>query len=201
MSTPKENRLSIERQIAVLGQTQHQLAENANWLCAAVWHTMLLLERLVRLDPEFERATGKQDPEGRIVGFEEGSEYEQTAAVAMLGKYYPNLLNDYALQRRNEFVDRVMWDLGVKPITFLDRNEDVKRRLYDEAALLIAELSKDHLMALESGAATLSELGVAEDMRQLFQGRQFEQIELQAGPQSNAILARKPAGKKRGSSR
>jgi len=100
------------------------------------------------------------DAHARIGEYREGTRFELIDSVLQASRIYPVLQDDgYEMERRS-YIDTIMFNNGMKPLTVLNLTEDQKRKAADAAGKwLMTKVGAQETQLLISGAQTLQELG------------------------------------------
>lgn len=103
-----------------------------------------------------------------VVELMEVSEFERSCIITAASRLFPMMHNGETEARRNEFLDRAMWEAGQTPLTFAPLSADQKRYGQDAFARMIMEkVDRVETQALVEGRLTLQDVGLVPDMKEL----------------------------------
>ena len=97
--------------------------------------------------------------------FYEVSLFKQRDFIVQASRFYPHLKDDKLEMERNHFIDQIMFNMGMTPITLSPLTEAQKIAACDAAASYINAKLNDHEMKLlESGKVDICELGIGKSV-------------------------------------
>jgi hypothetical protein len=101
--------------------------------------------------------------------FQEVSLFTQRDFIVQASRLYPHIKDKQIEMERNHFIDQIMFNLGMTPISLSSLTEEEKKAACDSAAsFLNARLSCQEIRMLESGALDIRELGISDSDSQEF---------------------------------
>jgi hypothetical protein len=93
--------------------------------------------------------------------FHEVSMFKQRDFIVQASRLYPHIQDDKLEMERNNFIDQIMFNMGMTPITLSPLSNTEKRAACDAASsYLNAKLSDYELQMLESGKIDIRDLGI-----------------------------------------
>lgn len=96
--------------------------------------------------------------------FTEVSLFKQRDFIVQASRLYPHVKDDLLERERNHFIDQIMFNLGLTPITLSSLTEQEKKSACDAASqFLNARLSDHELTMLENGSLKITDIGIAAD--------------------------------------
>ncbi|RUO68346.1 VPA1269 family protein [Idiomarina ramblicola] len=85
------------------------------------------------------------------IGYEDISKFKQMNCLVQAARLYPHIVDPDLERERDQFIDKVLFQLGKTPISFAPLTDDEKRAAADAFGnYLISRLSDSELTALES---------------------------------------------------
>lgn len=107
------------------------------------------------------------DHENDSSEFHEVSLFRQRDFIVQASRLYPHIKDDKLEMERNHFIDQVMFNMDMTPITLSALTKEEKEAACDSAAdFLNAKLSDCEMKMLESGSIDIKELGIIEPYAQ-----------------------------------
>jgi hypothetical protein len=160
----------IDRDMEFLRQEELRLTSEVKLLDQAIWNTALLVEACTKIRTNGE-GTGNpmnalivHDP-GSVKEFIETSDFAQAAYLTEFGKIYPIMRDDEVETSFRTAVDRMFWNMGVTPISFMPGDDDNKASAYRDVSLrLLKQFQTPEIRALESGAMRLQDLNIGAEI-------------------------------------
>lgn len=123
----------------------------------------ILIERIKRLQklPNTEcLPTLVAGADIEIDGYREGTRFELIDSVLQSSRIYPILRDDDLEMERERFIDAVMYNNGLTPLSMMSLSAEQKRRAADAASeWLLRKVGAQEADLLAQGAQTLKELG------------------------------------------
>ncbi|MEM5498132.1 VPA1269 family protein [Paraglaciecola mesophila] len=94
-------------------------------------------------------------------GFIEQHHFRNQNMLVQASRLYPHIRDSDLERDRNHFIDKVMFQAGMTPLTFSRLSEDEIRAASDAfSSYLVSKLNDNELQMLETGAVSLNELGL-----------------------------------------
>jgi len=85
------------------------------------------------------------------IGYEDISKFKQMNCLVQAARLYPHIVDPDLERERDQFIDKVLFQLGKTPISFAPLTDDEKKAAADAFGnYLVSRLSDNELTALES---------------------------------------------------
>ena len=98
-------------------------------------------------------------------GFHEISPFKQKDFIVQASRLYPHVKDEKLEMERDHFIDQIMFNMGMTPITLSPLTETEKKLACDAAAsFLNSKLSDYEIQMLESGSVDLRDLGIGKNI-------------------------------------
>lgn len=106
--------------------------------------------------------TGSRDKDEWL----EVAEFTKNDFLVQASRHYPFIKDEEVEMRRNHFLDQVMFNIGMAPITLSPLSKKEKEMASDMASkYLTMKLSQKELHALETNSITLEQLGIGKELK------------------------------------
>ena len=104
------------------------------------------------------------DTPSEAEAYREGTRFELIDTVLQASRVYPILQDEGFEQERRSYIDAIMFNNGMRPLSLSSLTEDQKQKAADAAGKwLMTKVGAQQTELLISGAQTLKELGFEED--------------------------------------
>lgn len=162
----------------------------------AIFETKRLLdscERIIALEdssPDGASATSliAQD-RASVVEFMEVTPFEQSAMLTAAGRIYPMVHDARTEALRDKYLDAVLFNGGMIPITFRPLTDRDKRRSQDDLARFLMErLKREEMNALTNGHLRLQDLDIVSEIEDFIQVRLESPIASNLLPSSPRLI-------------
>lgn len=155
--------LQLKRQIAQLENEIERHADDLDFLLGTMHRGHRLIEQIKHLQtlPNEERLPVLVADAGiDIRGYREGTRFELIDSVLQGSCIYPLLQDDDLEVERQRFIDVIMFNNGMTPLSMMCLSEEQSRQAADAASeWLIRKVGAQQTDLLHSGAQTLEEMG------------------------------------------
>lgn len=153
----------LKRQIAQLENEIERHADDLDLLLRTMHHGHRLIEQikyLQTLPNEDNLPVLVADHGIEIGGYREGTRFELIDSVLQGSRVYPILHDDDLELERERFIDKVLFNNGMTPLSMMSLSKEQSRRAADSASQwLIRKVGAQEADLLHSGAQTLEDMG------------------------------------------
>jgi hypothetical protein len=154
----------LKRQIAQLQNEVERHAEDLDFLLRTMHRGDQIIEQIKRLQTlpnEANLPVLVANPDIEVRGYREGTRFELIDSVLQGSRFYPMLQDDDLELERERFIDKIMFNNGMMPLSMMSLSKEQSRRAADAASeWLIRKVGAQETDLLHNGAQSLEDMGL-----------------------------------------